>query len=244
MKNSVKLSVITIFFAINLGNSQSWFGQKIKGNGVQKTEKRTTTEYDEIKLQGYFDIDLVAGKEGEIIVDAEENLLQYIKTEVEGNVLKIYQEKGINLQCSRNNKILVTIPFDKISLVALSGSGDVNTRNQIKNDKFTASLSGSGEMNLDIYATEIEAKLSGSGDLRLKGKSEKLVVKISGSGDISAKELSAKDVDAGISGSGDIKVNCSGALNARVSGSGNIFYSGNPSTKNSKVSGSGSIKKG
>ena len=244
MKKSIKLLVFATLFATSLSNAQSWMGEKIKGNGNQKTENRSTAEYDEIKLQGYFDVDLVAGKEGEISVQAEENLLPYIKVEVEGNVLKIYQEKGKNLQVSRGNKILITVPFDKISAVNLSGSGDINTKNQIKTEKITATLSGSGDLNIDVDASEVEAKLSGSGDVRLKGKSDKLVAKISGSGDISASDLMTKDVEAGISGSGDIKVNCTESLNARVSGSGDIFYSGEPKSKDTKVSGSGNIKKG
>lgn len=244
MKKSIKLSVFVILFATSFANAQSWNGEKIKGNGNQKTEKRTTADYDQIKLQGYYDVDLVAGKEGEITIQAEENLLTYIKVEVEDNVLKIYQEKGKNLQPSRGNKILIIVPFEKISGVTLSGSGDVNTKNQIKADKFTATLSGSGDLNLDIDATDVEAKLSGSGDVRLKGKSDKLTAKISGSGDVTANDMIAKDVEAVISGSGDIRINCSGNLNARVSGSGDIFYSGEPDSKDTKVSGSGTIKKG
>ncbi len=244
MKNSIRLSVVVFLFANTFANAQNWgMGEKIKGNGTQKIEKRNTAEYDDIKLQGLYDVDLVAGKEGEISVQAEENLLPFIKIEVEKTTLRIYQEKGKNLQPSRNMKILVTIPFDKISAVSLSGSGDVNTKNQIKNDKLTATLSGSGNLNLDVDATDLEVKLSGSGDVRLKGKVDKLTTKISGSGNITANDLLAKDVDAGISGSGNIKINCSENLNARISGSGNIFYSGDPKIKDIKISGSGEIKK-
>lgn len=243
MKKSIKFAVATILFAINLSNAQSWKGEKIKGNGIQKTENRSTAEYDEIKLLGFFDVNLVAGKEGEISVQAEENLLQYIKVEVEGNVLKIYQEKDKNLQPSHGNKILLTVPFNKISSVSLSGSGDVNTKNQIKTDKFLASLSGSGDLKIDVDAIEVETKLSGSGEVRLKGKSDKFNAKISGSGDISANDLISKDVEAVISGSGNIKVNCSGSLNSRISGSGDIIYKSEPTSKDTKISGSGSVKK-
>ncbi len=246
MKNSIKLSLVAFLFATTFANAQNWdWGntEKIKGNGNQKTDKRNTPEYDDIKLQGFYDIDLVAGKEGEITVQAEENLMPFIKVEVEGTTLKIYQEKGKNLQPSKSMKILITVPFEKISSVSLSGSGDVNTKNQIKADKFTATLSGSGDVNLDIDATDLEAKLSGSGDVRLKGKADKLTARISGSGDITADDLVSKDVDAGISGSGDIKVNCSESLSARVSGSGDIFYKGEPKVKDTKVSGSGNIKR-
>ncbi|WP_395075588.1 head GIN domain-containing protein [Flavobacterium sp.] len=240
----LKLAIAVLFMS-SMANAQSWGnGEKIKGNGNQKTETRTTAEYDEIKLQGYFDVDLVAGKEGSISVQAEENLMPYIKLEMEGNVLKIYQEKGKNLQSSKGNKIFIIVPFDKISAVSLSGSGDVNTRNSIKADKFVATLSGSGDLNLEVDAKDVQANLSGSGDVRLKGKSDKLTAKISGSGDVTANNLMATDVEASISGSGDIRVNCTGNLNARVSGSGDIFYSGEPQSKDTKVSGSGNIKKG
>jgi Putative auto-transporter adhesin, head GIN domain len=246
MKNLIKLSVLAFLFAITLANAQdgNWgIGEKIKGNGNLKTEKRNIAEYDDIKLLGFFDIDLVAGKEGEINVQAEENLLPFIKIEVEGTTLKIYQEKGKNLQPSKSMKILITVPFEKISAIYLSGSGDVNTKNQIKADKFTATLSGSGDVNLDVDATDLEAKISGSGDVRLKGKADKLTARISGSGDITADDLLSKDVDAGISGSGNIRVNCSESLSARISGSGDIIYKGDPKTKDTKVSGSGNIRK-
>ncbi len=244
MKNSIKLSIVALLLTSSFTNAQNWgMGEKIKGNGNLKTEKRSSAEYDEIKLQGFFDIDLVAGKEGEINIQAEENLLPFIKIEVEGNTLKIYQEKGKNLQPSKSMKILVTVPFEKISAVSLSGSGDVNTKNQIKTDKFTATLSGSGDVNLDVDSSDLEAKLSGSGDVRLKGKADKLTARISGSGDITADELVSKDVDAGISGSGNIRVNCSENLTARISGSGDIIYKGDPKTKDTKVSGSGNIRK-
>jgi hypothetical protein len=115
MKNTIKIVVISVLLSFNTSNSQSWFGKKIKGNGNFVTEKRSTAEYDEIRLSGSFDVNLVAGKEGEIVVQAEENLLPFIKVEVEGNELKIYQEKGINLQTSHSKTILITVPFDKIS---------------------------------------------------------------------------------------------------------------------------------
>jgi Putative auto-transporter adhesin, head GIN domain len=242
MKKSIKLLVISFLFVFNTANSQSWFGKKIKGNGNVVTEKRSTTEYDEIRLSGSFDVNLVVGKEGEIVVQAEENLLPYIKVEVEGNQLKIYQEKDVNLQSSRSKTILITVPFDKISAIALSGSGDVNSKNPIKTTYFVATLSGSGNINLEFDADSIETKLSGSGDIILKGTTNKLISKTSGSGDVSANKLNAKEVECGISGSGTINVFCTESLKARISGSGDIFYYGNPKISDTKVSGSGTIK--
>jgi Putative auto-transporter adhesin, head GIN domain len=241
MRITIKIMICSLLLTAS-AKGQSWMGEKIKGNGNLITEKRNTSEYDEIKLQGFFDVDLVSGNEGEIMVLAEENLLPFIKVEIEGNVLRVFQEKGKNLQPSKGKKILIIIPFDKISVLSLSGSGDIKTKKPIKTDGFVATLSGSGDLKLEVEAKILEAKISGSGDFILKGKSDKLIAKISGSGDINADDLEAKDVEVGISGSGDIKVNCSENLKVRVSGSGDVFYKGNPKTKDTKVSGSGEIK--
>jgi hypothetical protein len=103
-------------------------------------------------------------------------------------------------------------------------------------------LSGSGNINLEFDADTIETKLSGSGDFILKGTTNKLISKTSGSGNVSSNNLIAKEVECGISGSGNMKVFCTENLKARISGSGDIFYYGNPKTRDTKVSGSGTIK--
>ncbi|WP_264524129.1 head GIN domain-containing protein [Flavobacterium sp. N502536] len=242
MKKSVQLLVCSALLFSSIANAQ-WSNKKIKGNGNVVTETRTTSDYNAIKVSGFFDVDLVAGKEGKIIVKGEQNLLASIKVEVEDNVLKVYTEKGVNLSPSLGKKIEVTVPFETISALTLSGSGDVQSKDPIKSDKFLAKLSGSGNFNLAVNSTDLELNLSGSGDVSLKGNTANFVTKLSGSGDIDAANLKSKNTDVTISGSGDIRVNCTESLTGRVSGSGDIKYTGNPEKRDVKVSGSGSISK-
>lgn len=241
MKNSIYLFVTCSLLLTTIANAQ--WSSKIKGNGKITSEKRTTISYDEIKISGFFDIDLVAGKEGTITIKGEENLLSFIKVEVENNVLKIYTEKNKNISTSMGKNISITVPFENINQVTLSGSGDIKTRNTIKAKSFIAKLAGSGDMNLDVEANNFEINLSGSGDVVLKGKADHFKSTLNGSGDIDASNLKAKDASVIVSGSGDSKVFCSESLNARVSGSGDIEYAGNPKQKDTKVNGSGEISK-
>ena len=113
----------------------------------------------------------------------------------------------------------------------------------IESPKFTVKLSGSGDLKLDVKTTDFEANLSGSGDVVLTGNSDNFTSKISGSGDVVAVDLFTKKANLTISGSGDMKINCTQSLYARVSGSGDIGYKGNPESKDTKVSGSGEISK-
>ena len=81
MKKSIQLLVCSAFFLTTIAHAQ-WSNERIKGNGKVVTSTRSTTNYDEIKVMGSFDVDLVSGKEGAIVVKAEENLQPYIKIEL------------------------------------------------------------------------------------------------------------------------------------------------------------------
>jgi hypothetical protein len=239
MKKSILLLALATFFINNAVNAQN----KIQGNGKVVTETRSTGNYDGIKIAGSFDVDLVSGKEGKIMLKGEENLLAVIKVEVEDNALKIYVERGTQIRTS-SGKIQVTVPFEKISELSLAGSGDIKSKDVIKNDNFAVKLSGSGNLNLPIDANNMELNLSGSGNIHLKGTADKLTTKLSGSGDVDASNLKSKIVEANVSGSGNSKVTCAESITARVAGSGNIKYIGNPEKRDVKVSGSGTITKG
>ena len=145
---------------------------------------------------------------------------------------------------SWTNGIRITVPIESLDKVSLSGSGDIVSRTTIKSNNFSARISGSGEVSLTVEAQRVDASLSGSGDITLAGRARDFVVSVSGSGEIQAYGFDADFVNATVSGSADIKVTANESLEARVSGSGDIYYRGNPSKINTKTSGSGAISKG
>ncbi|MGB5236394.1 MAG: head GIN domain-containing protein [Flavobacteriaceae bacterium] len=240
-----KIITLTLALAALTTVNAQW--KKVKGNGNVVTIERSTADYDQVAVAGWFDVELVDGAEGALKIRGEENLLEYIKTEVKDGKLVIKVKKGINLKPSswgNDGGILVTVPVESISSVSLSGSGDVVSKTVLKANSFETKLSGSGDVNIKVEAEEVVASLSGSGDVDLSGSAGKFVVKVSGSGDVKAFDLSANTVEATISGSADVKVTANEMLYARVSGSGDIEYRGNPTKVDSKASGSGEISKG
>ena len=225
--------------------SHAQWGKKIKGNGNVITENRETASYDAIYIAGFFDVELVDGKEGKLILKGEENLLEHITTEVKDGKLVVKVEKGLNLSPSNwKEGILITIPVESVGAVTLSGSGDIVGKKMLTADYFRTDISGSGDVQLSVTADNIDANISGSGNITLDGKTTDLDVRVSGSGDVNAFGLSALNVIANISGSAEIEVTASEMIKARVSGSGDITYRGNPKKIDTKSSGSGEISKG
>lgn len=239
-----RAALFGIALCLAAGASAQW-GKRVKGNGNMVAMERSTGDYEAISVSGSFDVELVAGEEGTVTVNAEENLQEWIITEVKNGTLQIKTKDGVNIQPSIwKSGLSVTVPVEDIEAVSLSGSGEIIGKTPLKATEFSASMSGSGDVWLEVESDEVTANMSGSGDMDLKGSAGRFNVQISGSGDIRAYELEAQEVDASISGSADIEITVRENLTARVSGSGNITYRGNPGKIDSKSVGSGDISKG
>ncbi len=219
-----------------------WGGKGVKGNGNMTTVNRTTGNYNSIKCAGFMDFKLIPGSEGNITIEAESNLIEYITTEIKNDALIVKVKNNMNLKPSKNNPILITIPYESVHHVSLSGSGDLWNEGTLVSSSFDTSISGSGDVVLEISSSKVKGSVSGSGDLTLKGTTTDLVASVTGSGDFHGFDLESVNVDVSVTGSGDAAVNVSGELRARVTGSGDIEYRGAPTREDSKVTGSGSIQ--
>lgn len=217
----------------------------LNNDGEVTTENRTTQgDYDEISVVGFFNVTLVKGAEGNLTIEGESNLLQHVITEVDGDRLIIKVEKKQNLKPSSGKDIRITVPFEYISKILLSGSGEIMSRDVIKARDFSVSVSGSGDINLEVESQTTDSRVTGSGDLVLTGHTKEHNASVTGSGDLEAGRFKADTVDAKVTGSGDIRISCEKAIRARVTGSGDIEYVGNPQKQDTKVSGSGDISRG
>jgi hypothetical protein len=237
--------VITIFLTSFQSMQAQWWkgGKEVKGNGEMTTQTRNVSNYDHVALTGSLNVELIAGKEGKIKVEAEENLQEYILTTVKDDKLVISVEKGFQITPSRNKSVRITVPFESIDAVTLTGSGDIHSQDEIKSEKFKIGMTGSGDITLVLKVKNLRTGLTGSGDITLSGTAQDFDCQVTGSGDISAFDLKCETVSATVTGSGDLQVYASKEIKASVPGSGDIEYKGNPKKKIFKTTGSGGITK-
>jgi len=214
----------------------------ITGKGSIVTEKRNATNFTSVELQTAADVEIVKGNSFSVSVSDYENLIQYLVVEVVDNRLIIKKKPFTANLWNSKAKVMVTLP-DPLYSMKLTGSGNMRVRSAF-NDLGVMSLSGSGNIELknDCQLKKLEVQISGSGNMNATGTVEDLYTKISGSGNISFTKLKAKTGNCTISGSGNTYVFIENKLDAYLSGSGDIVYSGTPSV-NSHLSGSGHIYK-
>ncbi len=239
MKRIIIVTLVVFGFVSQM-DAQWWWGKKkVNGNGKVITEERKTGDYDKVSLAGSWYVELVAGEEGRISIEGEENIIPMIVTEVEGRTLKVYTKKGSRFSTSR--KLVITVPFRDLEALSVSGSGSIVAKDRIESEGLVMSLTGSGDIDAEIKTENLKGKVSGSGDLELTGFTENAYMSVTGSGDVDARHMEATNVEASVTGSGDIVLIANETIDAKVVGSGDIIYYGDPSNVKIKTTGSGDI---
>lgn len=233
------------FLLLLLVNSvfAQWPWEKMEGNGHVIKETRNLSGYTAVSSAGSWDVMIAYGESNNIEVEGDENLLPYIETRVEDGKLVISSKKHINLRSK--HKITIYISMTKVTGVSLSGSGDIIGNGKFENAGRTEfKLSGSGSIQLSFQKIrEADLGISGSGNIRLTGTAESVQSRISGSGNVDCSQLISDRASVYVSGSGNTKVNVNTSLEAHISGSGNIYYSGAARSLEKHISGSGRIVK-
>src|SRR5262245_28058978 len=84
-------------------------GERIRGNGHLTTETRSPGNFKSVSSHGSFDVIVSSGGQ-EVKVEAEDNLLPYIETYVEGYTLHVDTKDNYWLRPSRKVKIFVSSP--------------------------------------------------------------------------------------------------------------------------------------
>lgn len=213
-------------------------GKRIKGNNEVTTENRNSGDFSGVSSYGSFNV-YVANGPASVKIEAESNILPYIETVVEDNILKVRSKKGVWLSTNRDVKIFVTAP--RLTKIHSVGTGDIIGQTKIvDSSKIDLNVGGNGKINLDVDAPEVVVELAGNGGIQLKGQSRLFDCKLLGNGNLKAFDLMAEETNVHIYGNGDAEVYASIKLDVTIGGNGQVRYKGNaqPSTH---ITGNGNI---
>ncbi len=218
--------------------SCKWTIGVVRGSGDIVSEEREVSGFDEIQFTGIGNLIIEQGDEEALVVEADDNIIGLIETEVRGDKLHIGFKRGVNIVPTSKVKFYLTVK--ELDRIDLSGVGSIDC-DEFETDDLEFHISGSGDIDFEIIAESIETSVSGLGDIDLSGEVDFHRVQISGSGKYNAEELGSKDCEVDISGLGSATVNVSDNLDIEINGAGNVYYKGNPHVSQ-HISGLGRIK--
>lgn len=188
-----------------------------KGSGNVATETRDIKDFKAIDVSGIFNVEVVAQKGFGVQVEADDNLLEYIKTEVNGGVLEISTTQKI--KATDGIKIRVSVP--DIEKIEVSGVAKVSVK-ELKN-------------------SELKVDTSGASKIELAGETDKLLIEVSGASKIEAENLKAKSATIDSSGASKISVFATESVRVDASGASKITYAGGATQVVKKTSGASSV---
>lgn len=232
----------------------------VRGSGQVAEEERQVSGVTGVELATFGDLTIERGEEEELRIEAEDNLLRYLETEVRNGTLKIGQRNNIRLISRKPVNFYLTVK--ELDTITLSGSGDIEAPD-LEAERFSLTISGSGGIGMgDLDADTARVRISGSGDIMMEdlradtlevditgsgkldiggGEVEEQDITIGGSGDYEARGLESAEAEVRISGSGAVTTRVSDYLKVYISGSGDVRYIGDP-TVDKTATGSGKVR--
>lgn len=234
-KNFLPMTAAFAFlFVFQLTNAQP-------GTGASNSETRDISGFTSISLDIHADVYLSEDKNFMVQIDAKPDDLSQILTEKDGDRLVI---KNKNKWSSKGeNTVKITIHLPRLNAMVVNGSGNVVAQTDFSTNQMKLEVNGSGSLKMmSVSADRLKVAINGSGDIGpVKGTIGEVNLEVNGSGNINTESLTGKSVSASIAGSGDITIGVTEKLDAEISGSGSIYYRGNPSTVQRNVTGSGRV---
>lgn len=242
----VAVVVVLSILACQLGDLS--LGQTIRGSGNVVEEARSVSGISGVELATLGHLFIEVGDTESMRIEAEDNLMEHLETEVRGGRLRIGTKGNVNLRPTEPvNYYLTVMGLDTIVIsssgdiqapdleadrfsVTISSSGNLDM-GDITTDRFTVGISSSGDVMMGVLnAEELEVDITSSGNLDITGgQIETQNITISSSGNYRAQDLESAEAEVRLSSNGSATIWVRDHLRANLSSSGDLRYRGNPS---------------
>lgn len=211
-------------------------GEGTRGNGNVKTDERPVNgSFTAIHAQEGLDVHVTQANEASIRVEADENIIELIGTDIENGVLKIHAVENIGRASSK--KVYVSVPT--IEELKTSSGADLRVENPVKTDRISLKSSSGSDILVEVNAHSVFCDSSSGAEIKVTGTAKTIEAEASSGSEVDANGLTTEEAYAKASSGGSVSVNATEKVEARSSSGGDIYYSGNPRVvhKNNSVSG-------
>ena len=184
--------------------------------------------FSAIDLRGVGDLHIMQGDAAPVRIEADEETLNELTTEVTGDrlVIRLDPWKAFRLWgSSRRADFYITLPG--LTGVTVSGVGSVDLPSYSAH-RLEFAVNGSGNVRANIGVNELKVTVAGSGDCAMTGIAHKQEVRITGAGTYIATGLQSEEASVSIGGAGKAKLQVSETLDVSIGGAGTVSYAGTP----------------
>jgi hypothetical protein len=213
----------------------------VKGVGPVKSEDRTVGDFERVDVGGGFKVTVKVGPKASLKIDAQDNILKAIQSEVKNGTLRVWTDGSI--ETSEPVKLTITTP--RLSSLDASGACIVDL-DGVDAAKFAVNLSGASKMHIQGNAKDVSIQTSGSSEavwdnlkttsikvnasgactVLLSGSSDTMNLELSGASILKAENLIIKNASVQASGACNVSLNASETIEGEISGGSSLRHSG------------------
>jgi hypothetical protein len=244
MKNNVKvfLRTLAVIMALALLVSAATSCIRITGimgSGNVVTQERSVSGFDKVAISAGMNLYLEQGTKEYLKVEAEDNIIRNITTEVNGGKLTV-KFKNLLGGVSATKPVNVYLTVINLKEIDASSGTSISSK-EINTDSLKIDISSGAEGEMIVNANSCDVNLSSGSTLKLSGIVQNQKVDLSSGVDYRDADLVSKNVKINVSSGASAKLNVSDNLDVNISSGGNVEYSGTPAIV-SNISSGGSIK--
>jgi hypothetical protein len=210
------------------------------------TETRPVSIFNYIEV--YDNINLILTQDTnriEVMVEAGENLIDGITTEITNKRLSIKNQNSCNWLRSFEVPVNVYITYKQLDTLVTHAAGNITGTNAWTNHEIVFIVEEGGgtiDLSLNVFKSYLEVSY-GTFALNFKGYSQVTYISDIGYGPLNAEMLDSKFTYIYTGSPNDIFVTASVEITAEILNTGNVYYRGDPTQISTQSSGSGKLIK-
>lgn len=218
------------------------FNRNVHGSGTVVEETRVLEDFTEVVLSEEGDLFIEVGDQEQLVIQAEDNLQEFLRAEVVDNVLDIKKlPENVNLNATKEIRYHLTV--NELNSLTVKNSGNVDI-SEVNTDNFSVRITGSGSVHIgSLKVHRLEIELTSSGNLVIdRGEAEAQQVRLSSSGSYDGRNVASKIANVILTSSGDATLNVLEVLTVDLSSSGDVYFVGDPDVEYKDSSSTGRAK--
>lgn len=193
---------------------------RVHGSGHVVTDDREVSGFSAVEFGGMGRLIIEQNGREELTITTDDNLLQYLRTEVQDGTLRIGTDGFANLDPTSD--VTYRLSVKNLGSISVEGGAEVDVRG--------------------VRTDELSIKVNGAGQITIAGVATRQNVTVSGAAEYRAAEFKTSDTTITISGAGEAVVAAEKTLDVQITGAADVEYLGDPTvTKN--ITGIGSLRK-
>ena len=225
---------------LTMNGAEFYWGPGEPGSGKVITQTRNVNDVLSIKVDYPAQVVIRQGDKQSIQVEAEDNLLEGLKTQVRNEALEIFYKSNDGSHVNPTRPVTITIVVKDLNELNLTSAGEVIIEG-LATEELNLSLSGAGNTKLrEVSLQNLSVHLSGAGSMMASGTVDTLGLDISGFGSFNGKQLHGQTANVDLSGAGSATVWVDDQLDAEISGAGTVNYYGSANVSQ-RIYGLGSV---